>query len=106
MNVARRYATATVLNKYICVAGGQNADADDIASVELYNPALDEWVQLADMNQVRVEFALFELNGLLYAMGYDDSIEKYDRWMNRWTEVYESRTTRSFTNESKTLFQK
>lgn len=92
MNVARQMATATKFNGYICVAGGCIGVEDSgmailSNSIELYDPQNDEWTQPAPMNNPRSIFALFELNGFLYAMGTHEVIEKYEPAENSWTEV-------------------
>lgn len=84
MTVARSFPSVAVLKEYIYVAGGQ-ACQKYVALVELYDPKKDAWVKLAPMNNARAAFALFELNGFLYATGSE--IEKYDPWKNCWAEV-------------------
>lgn len=87
MHHARTFrASATVLNGCIYVAGGGiNYSAQN--TVESYDPASDTWTLLASMNRFRSEFALFESNGFLYAIGGNRSVEKYDPSKNEWTEV-------------------
>lgn len=102
MNVARFNATATVFNDHICVAGGEYKDFNGgIKSVEFYNPNSHQRFQLAEMNQHRAEFGLFELNGFLYAIGFHEDIEKYDPWIKCWTKVFEfvSRLSRARSHE-------
>lgn len=86
MKVARYWASATVLNGYVYVAGGINGIIDS-ASVELYDPKFDEWTEIKPMNRARYAFALVEWDGFLYAMGGHETLEKYDPWKNCWTEV-------------------
>lgn len=87
MNVALYYASVTCGNGYIYVAGGLS-DRDTASNfVEMYDPKKDEWVQLANMNKSRIAFALINSNGILYAMGWNSSIEKYDPWKTCWTVV-------------------
>lgn len=88
---ARHFASATVINGYIYVAGGgAYYNKPKSTSVELYDPKTDEWMSLNHMKKARENFVLVELNGFLYAMGgYDKSVERFDPLKNRWTEVGE-----------------
>lgn len=89
MNDTRDEASAVILNGYICVAGGYTTEYTWSKSVELYNPSLNEWRELKEMNKSRANFGLVELDGYLYAMGGDRIIEKYDPRTDCWAEVCE-----------------
>lgn len=88
MNVARYYASVTGANGYIYVVGGRKTSKTFYNTVEVYDPKIDEWVQLAPMNKLRSAFVLIKTNGFLYAIGTDKAIETFDPWKNCWTEVY------------------
>lgn len=87
MKVARYHASATILNEYICIAGGRTYKNNNVFSVELYDPKRNEWRKLAVLNKPRSRFSLIERNGFLYAIGGNNSTEKYDPWTNCWTKV-------------------
>lgn len=80
------YAGA-IMNAKIYVAGGHGDHDSILDSVECYDPAKNEWLEIANMNHQRANFALVELKGNLYAMGYHRSIERYDPVQDAWTEV-------------------
>lgn len=86
MNVARYLGSVAVLNEYIYVVGGI-ARYVLTNSVELYDPKNDEWIQLPPMGETRKEFALFMSKGFLYALGWNEVIERYDPWKNCWKKV-------------------
>lgn len=89
MNVCRANAAVTVLNGYIYIAGGLNKHGYAISSVELYDPQTDEWTQLPPIPQDKTEHTVFELSGILHAIGgYDTAIRKFDPFKNCWKEVY------------------
>lgn len=98
MNVARCYASATVANGYIYVAGGRDTYKTCTNTVELYDPKNDEWLEIAPMTAPRAAFALVNLKGFLYALGGSQFIERYDPWKTRWTKV--SRMKRRKSGES------
>lgn len=84
MNVARYLFSATVMNGYIYVAGGHDG-REFLNSVGLYDPKNDEWIQITPMNRIRIDFALLNFNGFLYALGYVP--ERFDPLKREWTEV-------------------
>lgn len=87
MNSARIYPSVAVVNGYIYVAGGLDTSKNLLNSVEVYYPNSDEWAKLAPMKKPRLRFALFMSIGVLYAVGSDAAVEKYDPWRASWTEV-------------------
>lgn len=88
MNVARQSASATVLDGSIYVAGGYT-NVSKTNSVEVYDPKINEWTQVAPMNMPRCRFGLIASNGFLLAMGDDRAIEKFDPRTNWWIKVCE-----------------
>lgn len=84
MHHPRASASSTILNKYICIAGGLGN-----SSVELYDPQTDEWTKVTPMNTARCGFALIAWNGFLYAMGDDAVVERFDPYKNCWSMVCE-----------------
>lgn len=63
-------------------------------SLKLHFYVVRNWVYLIDtdrshMHEPRVNFALIESNGFLYAFGCIEVAEKYDLSSNRWAEVLE-----------------
>lgn len=88
MNVGRCDNSVAICNEHICVAGGYGA-GDNENSVEFYNPSLNEWRELKEMNASRLNFGLVELDGYLYAIGGSEIIEKYDPRTDCWAEVCE-----------------
>lgn len=89
MKIAREQHSVVLLNGYIHVAGGFTTGNCKTTSAELYDPRIDRWVRLANMNISRSDFALFEFNEFLYAMGGSNAAERYDPWKNCWTIVGE-----------------
>lgn len=87
MTFARFMYSTTVMNGKIYVAGGAISGASSLCSVECYDPVVDTWTVLANMNHPRKHFGLVAQNGMLYAMGSHESIEQYDPLLNVWTVV-------------------
>lgn len=87
MKTARGSASVAVFHGYIYVAGGRTSDTVRTNVVDLYDPANDDWMQVAPLNEVRSSFALFKSNMSLYAIGGAASVERYDAMMPRWTKV-------------------
>lgn len=94
---SRSNGSATVVNGYIYVAGGEYWDRTDncytLKSVERYDPIRDEWEDLPSMKYERINFALVHSNGFLYAFGAEGSdkgaekIGRFDLSTSRWSEV-------------------
>lgn len=87
MNVARYYASATIVNGCIYIAGGGNDLSSLTDAVEVYNPDRDKWIPYTPMNKIRNAFALIKTGEFLYALGSHASIERYDPWNTCWTMV-------------------
>lgn len=87
MNVARYYASATIVNGSIYIAGGRNDLSSLTDTVEVYNPNGDQWMTYTPMNKIRNAFALIKAGEFLYALGSHSSIERYDPWNSCWTVV-------------------
>ncbi|XP_078492835.1 kelch-like protein 36 [Ciona intestinalis] len=68
----------------MCVAGGWDG-FNILSSVELYNPVVNTWTNIASMNTKRCGHALVSYNGRLYTFGGEDdegidlnSMESFD----------------------------
>ncbi|XP_032077530.1 kelch-like protein 42 [Thamnophis elegans] len=77
------------LDNYLFVAGGYRSSSQEIAAAHRYNPWLNEWRQLASMNQKRANFKLLAVSGKLYAVGGQSlsSVECYNPEQDSWTFV-------------------
>jgi N-acetylneuraminic acid mutarotase len=89
----------------VLVAGGMTLeDASQLiitASAEIYDPASNQWSEIAPLSQPRIGFTMASLSdGIVLAIGgardygnfwTDDSfiwgIEAYDSWVNNWNSV-------------------
>lgn len=87
MGFGRFAYSATVMDGKIYVAGGQISVDSYLKAVECYDPVVDEWTQIANMNYPRKSFGLVGKNGILYAMGHHETIERYDPFQKTWTVV-------------------
>lgn len=90
MNYSRNYPTSAVWNgSSIIVAGGcsNKNDLEPIESVESYDPFRKIWTQLAPMHHGRANFALAKWSRFLYAMGYDQTVERFDPNHSFWELV-------------------
>jgi hypothetical protein len=95
MLTTRMFHTSVVLNDKIYVMGGRhnldfNLPVDK--SVEMYDPNLNTWTRVADMNAPRAIFSAEVVNGKIYAIGgvqsrdsTNHTIEVYDPQSNTWT---------------------
>lgn len=89
----RCYSTHVVLADFLFVIGGRNAKFNAVNSVEYYEPLTDNWQSAAPLLHERECAAACVSNGFIYVLGGDDhskllqSIERYDRRDNSWTEV-------------------
>ncbi|XP_078492778.1 kelch-like protein 24 isoform X2 [Ciona intestinalis] len=68
MNEQRQFAASAVLNDQMCVAGGSDG-VNALSSVELYNPVVNIWTNIASMQTKRWQHALVSYNGRLYTFG-------------------------------------
>lgn len=84
MKIGRYSATATVFNRYICIASGVNSSGAKLNMSELYDPEANEWSQLPNTKKQRFDFSLYEADGFLYATGSSKTVERYDAWTKSW----------------------
>ncbi|XP_078493085.1 kelch-like protein 23 [Ciona intestinalis] len=63
MNKQRQFAASAVLNDQMCVAGGRDGGNNILSSVELYNPVVNTWTNIASMQTKRRLHALVCYNG-------------------------------------------
>ncbi|XP_035238582.1 kelch-like protein 12 isoform X2 [Anguilla rostrata] len=100
MNVRRGLAGATTLGDMIYVAGGFDGSRRH-TSMERYDPNIDQWSMLGDMQTAREGAGLVVASGLIYCLGgYDglnilNSVERYDPHTGHWTNVTPMATKRS-----------
>nr|WEX30412.1 Kelch-like protein 12-A-3 [Carassius gibelio] len=92
MNVRRGLAGATTLGDMIYIAGGFDGSRRH-TSMERYDPNIDQWSMLGDMQTAREGAGLVVASGLIYCLGgYDglnilNSVERYDPHTGHWTSV-------------------
>lgn len=73
----------------LIVTGGKETQQD----VWKYNGALDKWIQIESLSNGRWRHKMAVLGGKVYALGGFDgvhrlaSVEAYDPFHNRWTQV-------------------
>ncbi|XP_074977999.1 kelch-like protein 12 isoform X2 [Caretta caretta] len=100
MNVRRGLAGATTLGDMIYVSGGFDGSRRH-TSMERYDPNIDQWSMLGDMQTAREGAGLVVANGVIYCLGgYDglnilNSVERYDPHSGHWTNVTPMATKRS-----------
>ncbi|XP_068258362.1 kelch-like protein 42 [Nyctibius grandis] len=84
----RGYGSAT-LDNYLFIVGGYRITSQEISAAHCYNPCLNEWSQLASMNQKRSNFKLLAVNGKLYAIGGQSlsNVECYNPENDWWNFV-------------------
>ncbi|ERE74361.1 kelch-like protein 12-like isoform 2 [Cricetulus griseus] len=103
MNVRRGLAGATTLGDMIYVSGGFDGSRRH-TSMERYDPNIDQWSMLGDMQTAREGAGLVVASGIIYCLGgYDglnilNSVEKYDPHTGHWTNVTPMATKRSAYN--------
>ncbi|KAF4800583.1 kelch like family member 12 [Turdus rufiventris] len=103
MNVRRGLAGATTLGDMIYVSGGFDGSRRH-TSMERYDPNIDQWSMLGDMQTAREGAGLVVANGVIYCLGgYDglnilNSVERYDPHTGHWTNVTPMATKRSESN--------
>ncbi|XP_078495004.1 uncharacterized protein LOC144749839 [Ciona intestinalis] len=93
MKEQRWFAASAVLNDQMCVAGGWN-DGNTLSSVELFNPVVNTWTNIAPMKTKRCGHALVSYNGRLYTFGGWDyssnrlnSMESFDPREGKWKSL-------------------
>ncbi|XP_070624867.1 kelch-like protein 12 isoform X2 [Bos indicus] len=100
MNVRRGLAGATTLGDMIYVSGGFDGSRRH-TSMERYDPNIDQWSMLGDMQTAREGAGLVVASGVIYCLGgYDglnilNSVEKYDPHTGHWANVTPMATKRS-----------
>ncbi|KAE8623748.1 hypothetical protein XENTR_v10005717 [Xenopus tropicalis] len=100
MNVRRGLAGATTLGDMIYVSGGFDGSRRH-TSMERYDPNIDQWSMLGDMQTAREGAGLVVANGVIYCLGgYDglnilSSVERYDPHTGHWSHVTPMATKRS-----------
>ncbi|KAF7248296.1 Kelch-like protein 42 [Varanus komodoensis] len=84
----RGYGSA-VLDNYLFLVGGYRITSQEIAAAHCYNPCLNEWSQMASMNQKRSNFKLLAVSGKLYAIGGQSlsNVECYNPEHDWWNFV-------------------
>ncbi|XP_009903580.2 kelch-like protein 42 [Dryobates pubescens] len=84
----RGYGSA-ILDNYLFIVGGYRITSQEISAAHCYNPCLNEWSQLASMNQKRSNFKLLAVNGKLYAIGGQSlsNVECYNPENDWWNFV-------------------
>ncbi|KAJ7329364.1 hypothetical protein JRQ81_015538 [Phrynocephalus forsythii] len=84
----RGYGSA-VLDNYLFIVGGYRITSQEISAAHCYNPCLNEWSQMASMNQKRSNFKLLAVNGKLYAIGGQSlsNVECYNPEHDWWNFV-------------------
>ncbi|XP_078492581.1 kelch-like protein 12 isoform X1 [Ciona intestinalis] len=93
MKEQRWRAASAVLNDQMCVAGGLDGGYT-LSSVELYNPVVNTWTNIASMKTERRDHALVSYNGCLYSFGGEDdysnrfnSMESFDPREGQWKSL-------------------
>lgn len=93
-------AAVAVINDKIYVAGGNGPNLNQ-TELEVYDPTLNMWTQLASMNVPRNHTAGGVINGKFYVVGGRPgdtaarALEVYDPQANRWTRLRDMPTGRS-----------
>ena len=107
MKYPRTAVGACSLNGLLYVVGGECAvstphdDTMYVRHVECYDPAVNQWISLADIAIQRSFVAVTPLNGYLYALGGEDRtcsynyVERYDPKTDHWSTVQCMRRKRS-----------
>ncbi|XP_035677749.1 kelch-like protein 12 [Branchiostoma floridae] len=100
MTHRRGLASACVMGDHIYVAGGFDGSYRH-SSMERYDPQIDRWTVLGDMENGREGAGLIAANGSIYCIGgYDGlhilrSVERYDPNSGQWTTLPSMVTKRS-----------
>lgn len=84
MNFPRYAYAAAVVNGCIFVAGGYRFERGRRNSVACYDPDKDQWTKVARVMDPRFEGILVEWKSLLYAVGVNKAVERYNSEKNEW----------------------
>ncbi|XP_054159794.1 kelch-like protein 17 [Oppia nitens] len=91
MIIIRDQFDAALMNNSIYACGGINVNVFKFCEYYSFN---DQWYEMVSMNTERRGLALVAHEGLLYAIGgyndkngYLNSVERYDTYSNKWTEI-------------------
>ena len=78
---------AAVVNGKIYVIGGANSSGTALATVEVYDPAMDSWSSLSNMPGARIPSAA-TVNNKIYLVGGGDigTVQAYDPAANTWSD--------------------
>ena len=109
LSVARSCHTATVVDGKIYVLGGERVDPDDedllvtTDRTDAYDPAADNWQQMAAMPTARHRHAAVVLDGKIYVTGgftssgeASNAVEAYDPVADTWTTLASLSKTRRY----------
>ncbi len=107
MAVPRGSLAAAVVNGRIYAIGGYTIGGDAVASMELYDPAINTWSARASMSGPRAELAAAVVNNTIYVLGGNAAtgggpsvplatVEAYDPATDTWTTKAAMLTERSF----------
>ncbi|XP_076314539.1 beta-scruin-like isoform X2 [Tachypleus tridentatus] len=69
MKCARAHHGVTVMDERIFVLGGKDSSGNVIASVEMYEPELDQWTSLVSIPEPMMGSAVTNNEGLIYVVG-------------------------------------
>ncbi|XP_076368150.1 alpha-scruin-like [Tachypleus tridentatus] len=69
MRNTRAYHGATVMDERIFVIGGKDSDGNILASVEVYQPEIDQWTIAASMPQPLMGISVTNNSGFIYVIG-------------------------------------
>nr|Q25386.1 RecName: Full=Beta-scruin [Limulus polyphemus]CAA87589.1 beta scruin [Limulus polyphemus] len=69
MPSARAHHGVTIMDERIFVFGGKDSNGNIIASVEMYEPELDQWTSLASIPEPLMGSAVTNNEGLIYVVG-------------------------------------
>ena len=89
----REHLGAATDGRYLYAVGGRDATSRDVAVLERYDPAADDWATLPPMRVARDGLAAAVTAGRLFAVGGErptgvlDTVEAYDIRRRRWTEM-------------------
>ncbi|KAE8716154.1 F-box/kelch-repeat protein [Hibiscus syriacus] len=99
------FGVTFINGKLLCIAGysviNGVASASPSPDVYRYDPFLNRWSKLADLNVARADFACAEVNGMVYVVGgYGiegkslSTVEVYDPETGKWTVIESLRRPR------------